>query len=187
MYTNRPAHNRIDLTGQRFGQLLDVERCQERAHRQCLWLCQCDCGKTSKVIGTQLRKGRAKSCGCLRHKPCARYRGLGELSGSYWYMVKHHAFSRDLEFDITIEQAWELYLSQDRKCALSGVPLVFVRKYREDKRHQTASLDRIDSSQGYFISNVQWVHKDVNNMKQDIPQDVFLSWCRRISVTHPNG
>ena len=45
----------------------------------------------------------------------------------------------------------------------------------------TASVDRIDSSGGYVESNVQWVHKDVNKMKMDIPQNQFIEYCKIIS------
>jgi hypothetical protein len=44
-------------------------------------------------------------------------------------------------------------------------------------RKATASLDRIDSSKGYTIENVQWVHAIINNMKWDMPQSEFLSFC----------
>lgn len=43
-----------------------------------------------------------------------------------------------------------------------------------------ASLDRIDSSQGYIKGNVQWVHKDINKMKFDLSQDRFLELCNII-------
>ena len=45
----------------------------------------------------------------------------------------------------------------------------------------TASLDRIDSSKGYTIDNVQWVHKKVNMMKKDMSDSEFIAWCNEIS------
>ena len=39
----------------------------------------------------------------------------------------------------------------------------------------------IDSSKGYIKDNVQWVHKDVNFMKQSLPQEKFIDYCRKIS------
>jgi hypothetical protein len=49
----------------------------------------------------------------------------------------------------------------------------------------TASLDRIDSSKGYIIGNVQWAHKMVNRMKNDMPQEEFIEFCRDIISTNP--
>lgn len=42
---------------------------------------------------------------------------------------------------------------------------------------RTASLDRIDSSKGYIEGNIQWVHKDINFMKQEMDENSFFCWC----------
>ena len=65
--------------------------------------------------------------------------------------------------NISIQEAWEIYIKQDRKCALSGVPIVFTTN--NDKYWiQTASPDRIDSSLHYTEDNFQWVHKRINRI-----------------------
>lgn len=45
---------------------------------------------------------------------------------------------------------------------------------------QSASLDRIESNKGYVVDNIQWVHKFVNVMKWNIPEDNFIDWRRRV-------
>lgn len=45
----------------------------------------------------------------------------------------------------------------------------------------SASLDRIDSKKSYTVDNVQWVHKDVNWMKNKFDQDYFIEMCGRIA------
>jgi hypothetical protein len=79
---------------------------------------------------------------------------------------------------LTIEQAWELYQKQEGKCALSGLPIFFPAT---NKGEFTASLDRIDSSKGYIEGNVQWVHKDINIMKNKFPQDYFIKICKLVA------
>jgi hypothetical protein len=58
----------IDLTGQRFGRLLVVRRAPSRPTHtgRVTWLCDCDCGRTATVRGTNMRAGITRSCGCLR-------------------------------------------------------------------------------------------------------------------------
>lgn len=65
------------------------------------------------------------------------------------------------------------------RCALSGRPIVY--KVRPRDSTATASLDRIDSTKGYVKGNVQWVHKDINRMKQDIDDETFIALCNEVA------
>jgi hypothetical protein len=78
-----------------------------------------------------------------------------------------------------MEYLWELYEKQCGKCAITGIPIEF-EKDKPNAPHE-ASLDRIDSSMGYVIGNVQWVHRDVNFMKSDFTMEYFLSLCKLVS------
>lgn len=55
-----------DLTGQRFGKLVALERLPEKYGNSYLWKCQCDCGNTVNVSASALISGNKKSCGCLK-------------------------------------------------------------------------------------------------------------------------
>lgn len=44
----------------------------------------------------------------------------------------------------------------------------------------TASLDRIDPRKDYVKGNVQWVHKDVNRIKQAFNEERLLEVCKAI-------
>lgn len=59
------AERRVDLRGQRFGQLI-VSDFVETGKRKSHWNCQCDCGNTVIVIADNLVAGNTKSCGCLK-------------------------------------------------------------------------------------------------------------------------
>lgn len=69
----------IDLTGDRFGRLVVIERADNdrkifrnpdgsvrRITNYPRWKCKCDCGKIVTVYGHHLRAGLTKSCGCYR-------------------------------------------------------------------------------------------------------------------------
>lgn len=56
-----------DITGYRFGRLVVRKDSGDRkADGQIKWLCECDCGNFSEVIGGNLRRGQTQSCGCLQ-------------------------------------------------------------------------------------------------------------------------
>lgn len=106
--------------------------------------------------------------------------GHGEISGAFFYNIKSNANKRNLDFDITIEYIWELFLKQEKKCALSGINLEFCKK-NISKSDTTASLDRINSQKGYLIDNVQWIHKEINKMKTNLDENKFIYWCNLIT------
>lgn len=54
-----------DMTGQTFGSLTVIGRDGTyRNTKQAAWLCQCRCGKQTRVCGNVLRRGLSKTCGC---------------------------------------------------------------------------------------------------------------------------
>lgn len=55
----------VDLTNQKFGKLTVLYR-GDNIGEQPTWICRCDCGTiTHPIMGTNLRRGITKSCGCL--------------------------------------------------------------------------------------------------------------------------
>lgn len=149
------------------------------------WKCKCRCGGFKTVTGDRLERGYTRSCGCRRKGANnARWNGYGEMYGKLWSSIRRGAIDRELEFAITKEFVWNLFLKQDRKCALSGIELSFGTNCW-DSATATASLDRKDNTKGYTEDNVQWIHKDLNRMKWIISQDNFIKWCHLIAKNHP--
>lgn len=172
-----------DLTERVFGRLtvLNIDkRAGEGTDRKSLWNCECTCGNKIIVWGNSLKNGLTQSCGCYRTD--LLYKGYKDLSGIYWHRVVKGAKSRNLELSISIEDAWDKYESQNRKCALSGVDILLTKSYDKDRLLNTASLDRKDNDKGYSLENIQWVHKDINIMRNNFSIDEFLYWAEKVWV-----
>lgn len=107
------------------------------------------------------------------------FKGVGELSSKYWSGIIRHAKKSKIEISIDITFAWNLFLKQERKCAISNIDINLSDRYGIIE--QTASLDRIDSTKGYVAGNVQWVHKIINIMKSSFTQEYFIITCKEIS------
>lgn len=55
----------LDLLGQKFGKLTAIEKMDIRNKRGLIvWKCQCECGNITEVVGSSLKNGSTKSCGC---------------------------------------------------------------------------------------------------------------------------
>lgn len=75
----RPCHNRVNLTGRRFGRLI-VYSVHSRSSERLLWLALCDCGLWKTASSNRLLSGVTKSCGCLKQTRLAELRfkhGMG--------------------------------------------------------------------------------------------------------------
>ncbi len=151
-----------------------------------MYLCKCDCGNETDISGSSLRKGIAKSCRCLissRGKDALNWKGYGDISGRVWGTIKAGAKNRGLSISITIKDIWNVYQKQNGTCSLSGLPISFFNT--DARKNGTASLDRVDSSLGYTIENIQWVHRDINKIKSNYKQQQFIELCHLVAKNNP--
>lgn len=109
---------------------------------------------------------------------------FGDLGGVFANMTKKEARRRNLEYSVTNEYLWNLFLKQGKKCALTGLDITLSHKLKNKCPNYdliTASLDRIDSSKGYIKDNIQWVHKVINIMKNTLTNEQFIFMCTKVS------
>lgn len=58
----------LNLTNQRFGKLIALEKAPKRNDKYTRWICKCDCGNITEVRTDYLTSGHTKSCGCVKEK-----------------------------------------------------------------------------------------------------------------------
>lgn len=56
----------INEIGNKYGYLTVIDRGPNNSSGRATWVCKCDCGKIVNVVGSQLRSGKTKSCGCYQ-------------------------------------------------------------------------------------------------------------------------
>lgn len=98
-----------------------------------------------------------------------RWKGGKFIPLDYYHSLERNAYARGISFSLSIQFLETLYLHQEQKCALTNEPIDFLSK--------TASLDRIDPTKNYVKGNVQWVCKDVNQIKNTFSQPEFINYC----------
>lgn len=169
-----------DFTNRQFGDLTAISEARRRSCRQRYYLCRCSCGGQKEVRLSHLIKGSIKSCGCKHHKKqkdSLAWKGYEEVSGDFMGVMRRNAQKRQNEFQITAEDVWKQYLSQNKKCYFTGLNI----KFNDD-----ASVDRIDNNIGYTIKNIRIVHKDINYMRRILSDDKFIRYCRLIAKQFDN-
>lgn len=136
------------------------------------------CGKARNITrydhATRLAKHRCKTCSNKNNHP------QGEIHGirvAWFNKYRISAEYRSLDWEIEIDDIAILLSQQAGRCALSGLWLVT----RGPMNGITVSIDRIDNSLGYTISNIQLVHKKVNMMRGSLSIEEFQSFCTAVA------
>jgi len=142
-------------------------------------VCQCRCGNIIRCKKTLINSGRKKSCGCMITESEFVSKNIMRM---YWVAIIANANIRGIHVKITPADLEEQINKQNFKCALSGLDIV-LPKSSDDfliTREWTASLDRINSNKYYIKNNIQFIHKDINKMKMDLEENIFLAYCQAI-------
>lgn len=173
-------HKILDITGKKYGKWtvtgeINCEMKNNRGWKKPRWKCICECGTIRYVMYDRLASGMSKQC-----RECS-YKGMRskeDILQTHWGKYIRGAKKRNLSFDITKKEAFDLLIKQNYKCAISGLNIVLpVTAVGYFKSEYTASLDRINSDRGYHKENVQWVHKMVNFMKNRLDNITFWAVC----------
>jgi hypothetical protein len=171
----------IEMQGRRYGRLLVTGPAEKRTFGY-YWRCRCDCGKVTWIIGTTLRNGRSRSCGCGKGMvPGTRtVRALPTEESTRRRVhrsIRKSATVRGLAFELTAAQL-DALIQQD--CHYCGCPpsnrIAALASHADGGAPFFYSgLDRVDSQLGYSLSNVVPCCIGCNKLKGRSSVEDFLA------------
>lgn len=176
------SHNRIDITGKRFGRLTVIEFDGKGNDGQARWKCVCDCGTITFSSSGNLRSGRMKSCGCLRRENGVSHAKSMTKHGQHdtrlyriWNTMKNrcqnpnvHNYEHYGGRGITVCEEWQDFEPFYNWAMSNGY-----------QAHLT--LDRKDNFAGYSPDNCRWATmKEQQNNKR-------IHQIKRMEENNGNG
>jgi len=116
---------------------------------------------------------RAYQLGVKRNSPKLNH---AHVPGRLWANLLSNTKHRGLSLEITPDDIYELYIKQNKKCALTGRPMTLCN----DSKISEVSIDRINNTKGYTVTNIQLVHKIANQARMDMTINDFYQLCRDV-------
>lgn len=160
-----------DLSGQKYNRITIISFSHRNKHTKAVYNCVCDCGKKLQTIGTTVKSGHVKSCGCWRIEQTTRRSTKhgnakrGKLTPTYrsWYNMKSRCQNPNVEkyqlygaLGIEVCPEWDEF--SNFLADMGEAPKGF-------------ELDRINPRGNYCKENCRWASESVqafNKKRQKI-------------------
>lgn len=172
------------LEGQKFGRWTVLRYAIEKPSKKAYWLCRCECGAERFVVGDSLRAGTSVSCGCYRINILMAEEGRNSgpdgvaAFNSLYSNYKLGAKARNLEFCLSKPEFECLTKESCEYCGVS--PSQVFDNGGKASPYTYNGIDRVNSNEGYNVSNTVPCCKTCNYAKHNLTMEQFTKWIARL-------
>ena len=100
--------------------------------------------------------------------------------GSMLSAAKSNAYQRGIPFLLKKDDILGMYVDQKGRCSMTGIKFALEEGLHIISDTRKPSLDRVNSSEGYYPGNVHLVCAIVNIMKNNLSYERFIRLCEKV-------
>lgn len=184
--------SKLNLLGQRFGNLTVIERLPSKNHRT-MWCCLCDCGNIITVRGSHLSSGHTKSCGCYQKEQASKSSIKHGKSNTrlfhIWIGMKKRCYNKNCksykDYGARGIEICDEWLNNFES---------FYNWANNNGYTNTLTIDRIDVNGNYEPNNCRWATQiqQVRNSRHNRyftykgEQHCLSEWCEILGLKYKN-
>lgn len=151
------------MLGKKFGRLTVLKELSKRTREHKVYVCMCDCGFSTTVVGSSLRSGNSRSCGCVKVEKFLKRITTHGMSRTpeykVWSAIKDRCLNKkNVRYKyyggrgIRLCNRWKLF-----KNFISDMGV------RPSKLY---SIDRINNNNWYSKDNCRWVTRRTQDLNK---------------------
>lgn len=184
---------KLELKDQKFGMLTVIKQSEKKFanSRSILWDCSCECGNTTIVSGSNLKRGNTKSCGCVTKERIKNINSSHNLSNTNlyktWKGIKTRCYNTKINHyeryggrGIKVYEEWKNDFNSFYNWSMTN-------GYSDG-----LTIDRIDNNGNYGPNNCRWVDMKVqsNNTRTNrwviYKEDTktLAQWCEYLGLNN---
>lgn len=177
----------IDIVGNRYNNLVVVERLPNIKGGITVWKCLCDCGNYTIVRGHNLKNGAVKSCGCLKNttKPSLKHNMSNTRIYREWANMKRRCYTPSIKSykdyggrGITVCNEWKESFESFMKWALNN-------GYADN-----LTIERKDTNGNYCPENCEWIplnqqqknRRNCRLINYNGQTMTLTEWCKKLNL-----
>lgn len=172
-----------DLSGERFGRLVVVERDPIFVGKKAKWICLCDCGKQKSISRNSLVRGLTKSCGCLNIEMLKKRDRSVSPKGNFKHGYARTGSHKNRKRPSATYNAWCCMKTRctnknhDKYHLYGGRGIGYCKEWESfenfvadmGEKPDGCSLDRIDNYKGYSKDNCRWATREQQSANRRKP------------------
>jgi len=179
-----------NLIGKKFCRLSVISKYGSNKHKKIVYECLCECGNKTKIIGSRLKNGHTKSCGCLhleniKNGTNTRHGLSNHKLNNVWNSIKDRCFNKN---------------NKDYK-HYGGRGIIMCDEWKNDFKKfydwailngykKGLSIDRIDNNGNYTPENCRLVtqKEQVRNtrinrkIEYNGDKKLIIEWCEELNL-----